>query len=188
MFLVSRRHILGLHELLKHPRTVIRVLTVVLFIHGQNQSVFSSRRASTAGILTQKIGYVFPVCFSVGCEFFLTHKMFGSFFPCREPCSLFVFGAVVFPMSFVGCGFQFRFGPLWIANSWVEFSLSVHAGSCSSPLLGLCELPLVTRRNCVCCWLNFPVLGLWTVVILHGVLWLLIYPGLGAVVELFWPR
>ena len=35
---------------------------------------------------------------------------------------------------------------------------------------------------------DFPCLGLWTVVILHCVLWLLIYPGLGAVVELFWPR
>ena len=38
--LVSRRHFLGLHELLKHPRTVIRVLGVVLFIHGQNRSCF----------------------------------------------------------------------------------------------------------------------------------------------------
>ena len=38
--LVSRRHFLGLHELLKHPRTVIRVLAVVLFIHGQNRSCF----------------------------------------------------------------------------------------------------------------------------------------------------
>ena len=30
----------GLHELLKHPRTVIRVLAAVLFIHGQNRSCF----------------------------------------------------------------------------------------------------------------------------------------------------
>ena len=38
--LVSCRHFLGLHELLKHPRTVIRVLAAVLFIHGQNRSCF----------------------------------------------------------------------------------------------------------------------------------------------------
>ena len=38
--LVSRRHFLGLHELLKHPRTVIHVLADVLFLHEQNQSCF----------------------------------------------------------------------------------------------------------------------------------------------------
>ena len=38
--LVSRRRFLGLHELLKHPRTVIRVLADVLFIHEQNWSCF----------------------------------------------------------------------------------------------------------------------------------------------------
>ena len=38
--LVSRRNFLGIHELLKHPRTVIRVLATVLFIHGKNRSCF----------------------------------------------------------------------------------------------------------------------------------------------------
>ena len=40
VILVSRRHLLGFHELLKHPHTVICVLAVVLFIHGQNRSCF----------------------------------------------------------------------------------------------------------------------------------------------------
>ena len=38
--LVSCKHFLRLHELLKHPRTVIRILAVVLFIHGKNRSCF----------------------------------------------------------------------------------------------------------------------------------------------------
>ena len=67
----------------------------------------------------------------------LTHRLFGSFshVVSRAHC-----------LCFVGCGVQFRFGPLGIANPLDVFS-SVHAGSCSSPLLGLCELPVVTWRN-----------------------------------------
>ena len=37
-------------------------------------------------------------------------------------------------------------------------------------------------------WLRAFIAEVVVVVILHGVLWLLIYPGLDAVVELFWPR
>ena len=48
VILVSRRHFLGLHELLKHPRTVIRVLLMFCSSTGKIGVVFSSRRASTA--------------------------------------------------------------------------------------------------------------------------------------------
>ena len=50
--LVSRRHFLGLHELLKHPRTVIHVLAIVWLIHRKNRSCFLSRRGLF--ILTQR--------------------------------------------------------------------------------------------------------------------------------------
>ena len=43
-------------------------------------------------------------------------------------------------MHFVGCGVQFRFGPLWISNLLVEFPLST-LGVGFSSVCGLCELP-----------------------------------------------
>ena len=67
----------------------------------------------------------------------LMHRLFGSFshVVSRAHC-----------LCFVGCGVQFRFVPLGIANPLDVFS-SVHAGSFSSPSLGLCEFPVVTWSN-----------------------------------------
>ena len=150
MNLVSRRHFVPLHELLKHPRTVICVLAVVL-VHPQAKSELFSPHAGPLLLESsrRKSGMSFPCIFLLGASLSSRTRCLGHFFPCREPCSLLVFGVVVFPMSFVGCGFQFHFGPLWIANSWVEFSLSVHAGSCSSPLLGLWTVVILHPSWCV---------------------------------------
>ena len=51
----------------------------------------------------------------------------------------FVLGLLSSP-CFVGCGVQFRFGPLWISTPLVEFP-SVHAGSVLLLCLGLGKLP-----------------------------------------------
>ena len=50
-----------------------------LLIHAQRERLFSPH--AQAGILMQKIGYVFPVYFSVGCKLFLTHRPLRSIFP-----------------------------------------------------------------------------------------------------------
>ena len=47
-----RQTFLWFHELLKHPRTVIHVLSIVLFIHRKNRGCFLSRRGLF--ILTQR--------------------------------------------------------------------------------------------------------------------------------------
>ena len=90
---------------------------------------------------------------------------------------------------FVGCGVQFRFGPLWISNPWVEFS-SVHAGSW--PLLYFVDCVMLPSRSIgeLCVMLAefslFCSCGLFPP--FHCEFGLLIYPGLGVVAELFWPR
>ena len=76
--LVSRRHFLGLHELLKHPRTVIRVLANVLFLHEQNRSCFlltpglygcaSSRRGISSHFPSSRLVFcwIYPRSISLG--------------------------------------------------------------------------------------------------------------------------
>ena len=76
--LVSRRHFLGLHELLKHPRTVIHVLADVLFLHGKNRSCFlltqslygcaSSRRGIPSHFPSSRMVFywIYPCSISLG--------------------------------------------------------------------------------------------------------------------------
>ena len=84
------------HELLKHPRTVIRVLAVVLFIHRKNRSCFLSHRGLF--ILTQRNRVCIPVHFAVGCKFFLTHRVLGSFSHVVRAVLTVMFGATVSPV------------------------------------------------------------------------------------------
>ena len=98
-------------------------------------------------------------------------------------------GTVVFPACFVGCGVQFRFGPLWISNPWVEFS-SVHTGIW--PLLCFVDCVMFPSRSIGELCVLLAEFSLFSSCELfpsfHYEFGLLIYPGLGVVVELFWPH
>ena len=62
-------------------------------------------------------------------------------------------------LRFVGCGAQFRFGPLWISNPLVEFP-SIHAGSWLLLCLGLCKLPShYLEELCVLWAIDFQSVG-----------------------------
>ena len=90
--LVSRRHFLGLHELLKHPRTVICVLAVVLFIHGQSRSCFLLTQGLYCGASSRRGRVCFPCVFVVQCKIALTHRLVGVFYPCESRADCFVWG------------------------------------------------------------------------------------------------
>ena len=89
-------------------------------------------------------------------------------------------------LHFVGCGAQIRFGPLWISNCWLSFSLcwncvkfpiiAVDAICCG---LRLCFL--VCARS----WAS-PLLGDcgWLPSFIEG-LWLLMHPGFGLLLSCF---
>ena len=81
--------------------------------------------------------------FAVGCKFFLTHRLFGSFSHVRGVLTVVALGLLSSPRFCVSRGVQIRFGPLWNANLLAVFS-SVHAGGLLILRLGLCTVAVVS--------------------------------------------